>query len=88
MNDDSETPADSTSAAHCSDREFGTSRWQLLNKGYTNRRCPRKGLRRVLERSAGHLFAVREAALGTSRHSLHCSTSVANGTSRQFGPMP
>ena len=22
-------PADSTSAAHCDDREFGTSRWQL-----------------------------------------------------------
>ena len=30
--DECDMPADSTSAAHCNDRDFGTSRWQLSNK--------------------------------------------------------
>jgi len=29
VDDEAGAPADSTSAAHCNDRDFGTSRWQL-----------------------------------------------------------
>jgi len=29
LNDEAGMPADSTIAAHCNDRDFGTSRWQL-----------------------------------------------------------
>ena len=32
LNDEAGTPADSTLAANCNNRDFGTSRWQLLNK--------------------------------------------------------
>jgi hypothetical protein len=31
LNDEAGMPADGTIAAHCNDRDFGTSRWQLLS---------------------------------------------------------
>jgi hypothetical protein len=35
LNDEAGMPADSTIAAHCNNRDFGTSRWQL-SLSYTN----------------------------------------------------
>jgi hypothetical protein len=36
LNDKAGTPADSTITAHCNDRDFGTSRWQLSTNATRN----------------------------------------------------
>jgi hypothetical protein len=43
VNNEAVTPADSTSAAYCNVWDFGTLRWQLSNKYYTDCRNGWKG---------------------------------------------
>jgi hypothetical protein len=55
-------PADSTGAACCNVRDFGTPRWQLSNKDYTDCRSARKGR----DVSRWHRVDMREHAAGVS----------------------
>jgi hypothetical protein len=43
VNNEAGKPADSTSAAYCNVRDFGTPRWQLSNENYSDCRSARKG---------------------------------------------
>jgi hypothetical protein len=45
LNDEAATPADSIDAAHCNDREFGTSRGQLATESYPDLRVTGRGMR-------------------------------------------
>jgi hypothetical protein len=59
VDDEAQTPADLTNAAHCNDRNFGTSRWQLSDKITRISGSPERGV-------PWFYFAPQESGTGPS----------------------